>query len=235
MICAQTRAESRARPSQSPNYCRAAASCTSTLALGPAAPPWCARLQLVLASAALEHLADAARRRAHAVHEGLVIVALAALGPSPARLIVVHAHRRAESARVGALLHHCERVGEAFSGLGPDFALRRVVVRTADAVAHAAGVRALFVHEPRVLVALAIRRPARAVALDILARRLARLARDGAVADHELRVLIALTSSTPAWALLFQVLALGRAQTARGRAQTEHCIGLRTRPSHRLR
>ena len=44
----------------------------------------------------LQNLADAARRRAHTVHEGLVVVALLLLRPTLARLVVVLAHSGAQ-------------------------------------------------------------------------------------------------------------------------------------------
>ena len=119
--------------------------------------------------------------RAHAMHEGLVGLALAGLGPPLAALVVVVAHRRAHlrreeghtsacacsltggaaarrrragrrwarrgahPARVRALLHHRERVVDALARIGPDLALRRVLVGALDALTHSAAVGALLV------------------------------------------------------------------------------------------
>mmetsp|Transcript_4425 Transcript_4425/g.9679 ORF Transcript_4425/g.9679 Transcript_4425/m.9679 type:complete len:239 (-) Transcript_4425:53-769(-) len=160
------------------------------------------------------------------MHEGLVGLALAGLGPPLAALVVVVAHRRAHPARVRALLYHRERVVDALARIGPVLALRRVLVGALDALTHAAAFGALLVHEAGVLEALAVGRPARAVGLDVLARRLARLARHGACADHELGVGVALARGAPAGALLVGVLALGRAQPAAGRAEPKHRVGV---------
>mmetsp|Transcript_23930 Transcript_23930/g.57169 ORF Transcript_23930/g.57169 Transcript_23930/m.57169 type:complete len:240 (+) Transcript_23930:249-968(+) len=158
------------------------------------------------------------------MHEGLVGLALAALGPPLAALVVVVAHRHADPARVRALLHHREGVVDALARIGPDLALRRVLVGALDALTHAAAVRALLVHEAGVLEALAVGRPARAVGLDVLAGGLACLARHRAGADHELGVGVALARGAPAGALLVDVLALGRAQPAAGRAEPKHRV-----------
>ena len=109
--------------------------------------------------------------RAHAMHEGLVSLTLAALGPALAALVVVVAHRHADlrevtalsaylaalwgrggagrgaahPARVRALLHHREGVVDALARIGPDLALRRILVGALDTFAHAAAVRAFLV------------------------------------------------------------------------------------------
>mmetsp|Transcript_32537 Transcript_32537/g.73479 ORF Transcript_32537/g.73479 Transcript_32537/m.73479 type:complete len:293 (+) Transcript_32537:458-1336(+) len=172
----------------------------------------------------LQNLADAARRRAHTVHEGLVVVALLLLRPTLARLVVVLAHSGAQPTRVWALFHHCQRVVDALASIGPDLALCDVLVGALDTLADAAAAGALLVHESRILVALTIGSPSGAVALHVLARRLARLARDRAVTHHVLWVLVALARRAPPWAIGLQILALGRAQTAARRADAEHRV-----------
>lgn len=137
---------------------------------------------------------------------------------------MITAHSRAQAARIGALFHDSERIVEAFTRLCPNLALRSVVVRALNSLAHAARIRALLVHETRVFVALAVGRPSGAIALDILARRFASLARDWAISDHEFRVLVALASSTPTRALLLEIFALWCAETTTCRTDSEHSI-----------
>jgi len=182
-----------------------------------------ALLKLLLVRA-LNELADAARGRAHAVHEGLVLLALLLLGPRRARVLMVSAECRAEPTRVRALLHHGKRVVDALAGFGPDFALRHVLVGAHNTVTHATTSGAFLEHESRVLEALTVCSPPRAITLHICAGGLARLARNRAGANHELRVLVALARCTPAFAVLIQVLALRCAQTAAGRAETKHGV-----------
>ena len=82
-----------------------------------------------------KELADAARCRADTVHERFVFLTLAGLCPSLARVVVVCTNGHTESTRVGALLHHCKRIVKTFASLGPDSALRGIVVRALDTLA----------------------------------------------------------------------------------------------------
>ena len=121
---------------------------------------------------------------------------------------------RAHSAGFGTLFHDSEGVVEALAGLSPDLALRRVAIGALDSIADATRARALFEHEPRILVALAVSRPPRTVVLHVLARGFARLARNWTVPNHELGVFVALARRTPTGALLLQVVTFRSAQTA---------------------
>jgi len=180
-------------------------------------------LKLVLLGV-LQDLANAAGRGAYAVHECLVLFALLVLGPSLAALIMVLANCGAQPARRRAFLHDSKRVIQTLARFGPNLTLGYVFVCASRLFADTTAMWALLVHEAGVLVALAVRGPARAVVLDILAGGLASLASDRAIANHKFGVLIALTSAPPSNTLIFGILALRRAKPAAGWADTKHGV-----------
>mmetsp|Transcript_1357 Transcript_1357/g.2824 ORF Transcript_1357/g.2824 Transcript_1357/m.2824 type:complete len:213 (-) Transcript_1357:62-700(-) len=179
--------------------------------------------ELVLA---IELGADPTRGRADAEHERRLLGAQLGERPALAPLVVIHAARRAHAARLGAVLHHGERVELALVGIRPYVALRLILVDAHRAVANAAGEWTRPVHERRVGEALAAAGPAWTVRVEILARLLAHLARHRALARHKLRVLVAGIVLRPCLALELAVLARRRADPAADGARLKHIRGV---------
>jgi hypothetical protein len=123
--------------------------------------------------------------------------------------MVVHAAYLADATCVRTLLHHSHRVELTFAMVSPDVALSDILVGAYWTVAHTACFGTLLVHEGWVLVALALRCPARAVCFLVNASLLARVACHWAIAHHEFGVVVASTLSCPSRTLELEVLALG--------------------------